>query len=151
MASADDRPLAIASDHAGFALKEQLKSALTRMHVAFEDLGTDSETSTDYPDFAHALARGIAAGRYARGVLVCGSGVGMSMAANRHRSVRAALCTETFAARMARLHNDANVLCMGARIVGPGLAEAILQVFLETGFEGGRHARRISKLDDPGA
>lgn len=151
MASSDDKPLAplaIASDHAGFVLKEQLKAALERMHVPFEDLGTNSEASADYPDFAHMLARGIETGRFTRGVLVCGSGIGMSMAANRHRAVRAALCTETFAARMSRLHNDANVLCLGARIVGPGLAEAILQAFLETGFEGGRHGRRVAKIDD---
>jgi ribose 5-phosphate isomerase B len=141
------RPLAVASDHAGLALKESLKAVLTRLGVAFDDLGTHSEASTDYPDYAHAVASGVASGRYGRGLLVCGSGIGMSMAANRHRGVRAALCTEAYAARMSRMHNDANVLCLGARIVGPGLAEEILQTFLSTAFEGGRHLTRVNKID----
>ena len=148
MASASGlAPLAIASDHAGFSLKEQLKRSLAAMDVPFEDLGTDAEARCDYPDFAHALARGIAEGRYRLGVLVCGSGIGMSMAANRHPGVRAALCTEGYAARMSREHNDANVLCLGSRIVGPGLAEEILRAFLEARFEGGRHAARVAKID----
>jgi ribose 5-phosphate isomerase B len=139
--------VAIASDHAGFKLKEQLKSALEELGFDFEDLGPMDETSCDYPDLAHELAAGIAAGRYGFGVLVCGTGIGMSCAANRHRGVRAALCTESYAARMARAHNDANVLCLGARIVGPGVAGDILKTFLETRFEGGRHARRVEKID----
>jgi ribose 5-phosphate isomerase B len=141
-------PLAIASDHAGFALKQQLKRSLETMAVRFEDLGTHGDARCDYPDFAHAVARGIAEGRYRIGVLVCGSGVGMSIAANRHPGVRAALCTESYAARMSREHNDANVLCLGSRIVGPGLAEEILRAFLEARFEGGRHASRVAKIDD---
>src|SRR5688572_9012094 len=115
-----DKPVAIGSDHAGFRLKEQLKSALEELGFDFEDLGTVDENSCDYPDFAHAVAGGVASGRYRYGVLVCGTGIGMSYAANRHRGVRAAVCTESYAARMAREHNDANVLCMGARVVGPG-------------------------------
>jgi ribose 5-phosphate isomerase B len=143
-------PLAIASDHAGFSLKEQLKRLLEAMAVSFEDLGTHAEARCDYPDYAHAVARGIAEGRYRLGVLVCGSGIGMSMAANRHPGVRAALCTEGYAARMSREHNDANVLCMGSRIVGPGVAEEILRAFLEARFEGGRHGSRVAKIDaDP--
>jgi ribose 5-phosphate isomerase B len=144
------RPLAIASDHAGFALKEQLKRALAALSVPFADLGTNGEQSVDYPDFAHSVASGVAAGTYAAGVLICGTGIGMSIAANRHGGVRAALCTESYAARMSRMHNDANVLCLGARIVGVGLAEEIVRAFLETSFEGGRHAGRVAKIE-PGA
>ena len=147
----DGRVLAIAADHAALALKEQLKAALGQWNLRFEDLGTFDERSCDYPDFAHALARGIAEGRYARGVLVCGTGIGMSIAANRHLGVRAALCADSFSARMARAHNDANVLCMGARVIGPGLAQEILRVFLETEFEGGRHAGRVAKIDSGAA
>jgi ribose 5-phosphate isomerase B len=148
MASASGAaPLAIACDHAGFSLKQQLKRLLAAMDVPFEDLGTDTEARCDYPEFAHALARGIAEGRYRLGVLVCGSGIGMSMAANRHPGVRAALCTEGYAARMSREHNDANVLCLGSRIVGPGIAEEILRAFLEARFEGGRHAARVATIE----
>jgi ribose 5-phosphate isomerase B len=147
MSDPDQRPVAIASDHAGFALKEQLKRTLGELGVAFEDLGTRDESSCDYPDFAHALAAGIAGGRYGKGVLVCGTGIGMSMAANRHPGVRAAVCTESFAAKMTRAHNDANVLCLGARIVGPGVAEEILKVFLQSPFDGERHVRRVGKID----
>jgi ribose 5-phosphate isomerase B len=142
-------PLAIASDHAGFRLKEQLKAVLEKQGVRFADLGPVDESSVDYPDFAHALASGIAEGRYGLGVLVCGTGIGMSVAANRHPGVRAALCTESFAARMAREHNDANVLCLGSRIVGEGIAQDILTSFLEARFEGGRHARRVGKIEVP--
>jgi ribose 5-phosphate isomerase B len=148
MASAvSSAPLAIASDHAGFSLKEQLKRSLEAMAVPFEDLGTHAESRCDYPDYAHLVARGIAEGRYRLGVLVCGSGIGMSMAANRHPGVRAALCTEGYAARMSREHNDANVLCLGSRIVGAGVAEEILRAFIDARFEGGRHASRVAKID----
>jgi ribose 5-phosphate isomerase B len=139
--------LALGSDHAGLALKESLKPLLSRLNVTFEDLGTHTPDSTDYPDYAHAVAKGIEAGRFQVGLLVCGTGLGMSMAANRHRAVRAALCTDSYCARMARKHNDANVLCLGARVVGGGLAEEILEAFLSTGFEGGRHAGRVQKID----
>jgi ribose 5-phosphate isomerase B len=129
------------------ALKESLKAVLTRLGVAFVDLGTQTEASTDYPDYAHAVASGVASGRYSLGLLVCGSGIGMSMAANRHRGVRAALCTDPYAARMSRQHNAANVLCLGSRIVGSGLAEDILQAFLSAEFEGGRHIGRVAKIE----
>ena len=144
------KPLALGSDHAGFALKQLLKTSLQQWGVAFEDLGTLNEASVDYPDFAHAVASGVAAGKYRSGLLVCGTGIGVSMAANRHAGVRAAVCTDSYAARMARQHNDANVLCLGARIVGPGVAEDVLRTFLETGFEGGRHAKRVAKIDEQG-
>jgi ribose 5-phosphate isomerase B len=146
----DARPVAIASDHAGLALKEALKKYMVEIKVRLEDLGTHDESSCDYPDFAHVLARGIVEGHYRLGVLVCGSGIGMSMAANRHAGVRAAVCTEAYAARITRAHNDANVLCLGSRIVGPGVAEDILRAFLEGGFEGGRHARRVAKIEPGG-
>jgi ribose 5-phosphate isomerase B len=150
MSKAQQGTLAIASDHAGFRLKEQLKGTLKQLGVAFQDLGPADESSVDYPDFAHAVASGVADGRYSLGVLVCGSGIGMSVAANRHPGVRAALCTESYAARMAREHNDANVLCLGSRIVGDGVAQAILGAFLEAEFEGGRHARRVAKIEPGG-
>jgi ribose 5-phosphate isomerase B len=147
MTEQDKRPLAIASDHAGYPLKLELVKTLHELGVAFEDLGTHDTASCDYPDYAHAVATGVAGGRYRAGVLVCGSGIGMSMAANRHPGVRAAVCTESFAAKATRQHNDANVLCLGSRIVGPGVAQEILRVFLQTGFEGGRHAPRVAKIE----
>ncbi|HNS97547.1 MAG TPA: ribose 5-phosphate isomerase B [Polyangiaceae bacterium] len=140
-------PLAIASDHGGFALKEALKQALMQWGIAFEDLGPFDPSSCDYPDYAHLMARVIGQGRFPRGVLICGTGVGMSMAANRHPHIRAAVVSDTYSARMAREHNDANVLCMGERVVGQGLACDILRVFLDTPSDSSdRHARRIAKL-----
>ena len=143
----DARPIALGSDHAGLALKRELRAVLEKRGETVVDLGCHDEQSCDYPDFGHVVAKGVAEGRYRFGVLVCGTGIGMSIAANRHRGVRAALCTEALAARMSREHHDANVLCMGARIVGPGLAQAILEAFLDARFEGGRHERRVKKLD----
>ena len=140
-------PILIASDHAGFALKERLKQALRRLGLRFEDYGADSEASVDYPDFAHRVAQAVASGQAERGVLICGSGQGMVMAANRHAGVRAALPHDQAAARLARQHNDANVLALGARVTPPEEAERILQAFLETPFEGGRHQRRVDKID----
>ncbi|HET6339509.1 MAG TPA: ribose 5-phosphate isomerase B [Polyangiales bacterium] len=142
------KPLALGADHAGFALKEELKRVLQRENVVFEDLGTHDEGSVDYPDFAHRVASGVASGAYRLGVIVCGTGLGVAMAANRHAGVRAAPCTDAYAARMTRLHNDANILCLGSRIVGGGLAEDILKAFLATEFEGGRHAKRVAKIED---
>lgn len=139
--------IAIASDHAGFALKQQLVAALKEQDTVCEDLGCLSEASVDYPDFAHALSQAIVDGKFSRGILVCGTGIGMSISANRHRGVRAAVCSETFSARMARMHNDANVICLGARVVGAGLAQDIVETFLKTEFEGGRHSRRIDKIE----
>jgi ribose 5-phosphate isomerase B len=139
--------LAIAADHAGFALKEIIKAALLDWAVACEDLGTYSGRSTDYPPFAHEVAKGVVNGRFSRGILVCGTGLGMSMAANRHAGVRAAVCCDPFSARMARFHNDANVLCLGANVVGVGLAKDIVRTFLDTPFEGGRHIARIAKIE----
>jgi len=138
--------IAIASDHAGFELKTQLKQELERLGFEPLDLGTDGPASVDYPDFAVKMAQALKAGDATRGVLVCGSGIGISMAANRHPHVRAALCHDHLTARLARLHNNANVLCLGGRTTGPDVAKDCLQVFLGTEFEGGRHQNRVAKL-----
>jgi ribose 5-phosphate isomerase B len=140
-------PLLIAADHAGFELKEALKRSLDRRGVSYQDLGTSSTDSVDYPDFAHRLAEAIGRGEADRGLLVCGSGQGMAMTANRHHGVRAALALDEESARLSREHNDANVLSLGARLTSPEKAERILEAFLDTPFAGGRHERRVSKID----
>jgi ribose 5-phosphate isomerase B len=145
------QPLVIASDHAGFELKEALKRALDAMGVAYRDLGVSSPESSDYPDQAHVLASEVSRGAAERGLLVCGSGQGMAMAANRHRGVRAALAADEETARLSREHNDANVLTLGGRTTDPARAERILKVWLETPFAGGRHARRVAKIDAGGS
>jgi len=138
--------IAIGSDHAGFALKEILREQLVTLgHEAF-DLGCADESSVDYPDVARPLAEAVAAGQYDLGVLICSNGVGMSIAANKVKGVRAALCHDTFSARRARQHTDANVLCMGSWCIGSGVAREVVQAFLEGQFEGGRHARRLDKI-----
>ncbi|MCB9978829.1 MAG: ribose 5-phosphate isomerase B [Rhodospirillales bacterium] len=140
-----EHPVAIASDHAGYGLKSDL-IRLFSGRVAWLDLGTHSDESVDYPDYGYAVGRAIVEGRASRGVVICGSGVGISIAANRFPGVRAALCVDSTTARLARLHNDANVLALGARIVGIAVATDCLEVFLATEFEGGRHKRRVEKL-----
>lgn len=139
--------IAIGADHAGFELKEHIKLYLSGMGHQVEDYGTNSADSCDYPDLARPVAEAVSHGKAERGVLICGAGLGMSMAANKIKFVRAALCSEPYSARMSRQHNDANVLCMGARMIGIGMAEEILKEFLNTEFEGGRHQRRIEKID----
>lgn len=147
MAPSDgEKRVAIASDHAGFALKQVLKADLDALGYAVEDLGPETDESVDYPDFGHALGEAVGAGTPARGVLVCGSGIGMSIAANRHAGVRAALCHDALSTRLSRQHNDANVLVLGGRLLGEETARDCLRIFLETPFEGGRHARRVEKL-----
>jgi ribose 5-phosphate isomerase B len=142
--------LAVGADHAGYELKGALVAELAKLGFEIQDLGTDSLESCDYPDYAHAVSDAIEEGRADLGILVCGTGVGMSIAANRHAGVRAVVCSEPFSARMSRRHNDANVLCLGARVVGLGTALDILDAFLHTPFEGGRHERRVSKMNlDP--
>lgn len=138
--------IAMACDHGGLNLKELLKADLTALGYEVLDLGTDSADSVDYPDFGAALAKAIQDGRAHRGIAICGSGIGISIAVNRHAGVRAALVTEPLAARLSREHNDANVICMGERLIGPDLARECVKVFLATEFEGGRHARRVGKL-----
>jgi len=137
----------IASDHAAFDLKQHLVTFLKEMHHEVDDLGVSQVESVDYPDFAHRLAEGIERGDGVQGILICGTGLGMSMAANRHRGIRAGLCHDAYTAAMARKHNDANVLCLGARVLGVGVAEQIVRVFLSTPFEGGRHQRRVDKIE----
>ena len=136
-----------ASDHAGLELKRRLFEAARAGGVEAVDLGPLTAEAVDYPKFAHDLARRIAAGEAERGVLVCGTGIGMAMAANRHRGVRAALCHDAFTAEMARRHNDANVLCLGGRTTAPADAVRMLELFLTTPFEGGRHERRVAAID----
>jgi len=141
--------IAVASDHAGVELKALIKDELVTAGYAVVDLGTDGPESVDYPDYADAMAAAIRAGRAARGVLICGSGIGISIAANRHRELRAALCHDVTSARLARQHNDANVIVFGARFIGSEVAKDSLTTFLTTPFEGGRHGRRVAKLSPP--
>jgi len=140
--------IGVGADHGGFTLKHTLVGVLTTLGHEITDLGTSSSAAVDYPDYAHRVALGVLDGSFERGLLICGTGVGMSISANRHAGVRAVVCTDTFSARYSRLHNDANVLCLGERVVGPGLAEEILRVWLETSFENAeRHSRRVAKID----
>ena len=138
--------LAIASDHAAFALKEELVAWLRANGHAVEDLGTTGIESVDYPDFGYKLAEGIAAGRIDRGIALCGSGIGISIAVNRVPQARCALVSEPLSARLAREHNDANVIALGSRLTGPDMARACIETFLTTEFLGGRHERRVEKL-----
>jgi ribose 5-phosphate isomerase B len=138
--------IAVASDHAGFDLKEILKRDLQTAGHRVVDLGTGSTESVDYPDYGKAMAEAIASGKVTRGILVCGTGIGISIAANRNPKVRAAVVHDATSARLAREHNDANVVAFGQRLIGVETAREALQVFLKTGWEGGRHARRVEKL-----
>lgn len=138
--------IAIGADHGGFALKKELMAHLDQIGVAYKDFGCYDENSVDYPDVARAVGTAVAGGAYEKGVLICGTGIGISMAANKIKGVRAALCGDYFSAKYTRLHNDANIICFGGRVIGPGLACELLDVFLNTGFEGGRHQRRVDKL-----
>ena len=138
--------IAIGSDHRGFGLKEALKELLAELGHEWVDFGCQTEEPVDYPDIARPLAEAVAGGEYERGILICGSGVGMSIAANKVKGIRAALCHDTFAGRLTRRHNDANVLCLGGWCIGRGVAEDIVRFFLSEDFEGGRHARRVEKI-----
>lgn len=140
--------IVIGSDHAGFELKEHIKRYLTQKGYEIKDLGCNTPDSVDYPRYGESAAREVASGAAEYGIIVCGTGLGISMAANKVRGIRAALCTNEYMARMARLHNNANMLAMGSRVVGTGLAEAIVDAFLATGFEGGRHAARVKLIMD---
>ncbi|MBL8034799.1 MAG: ribose 5-phosphate isomerase B [Leptospiraceae bacterium] len=136
--------IAIAADHGGYELKEALKRRLAALNIT--DLGTNSNESVDYPDYGAALARRVAAGEFDRGILICGSGIGISIAANKVKGIRAALCHNAYTAEMARRHNDANVIAMGGRVVDEATAVQMTEIFLATEFEGGRHQRRVDKL-----
>ncbi|WP_041742683.1 ribose 5-phosphate isomerase B [Caldicellulosiruptor obsidiansis] len=138
--------LAIGSDHAGFNLKEAVKKHLDKKGIEYKDFGTYSEESCDYPDIAKDVALAVKNGQYDFGILICGTGIGISIAANKVRGIRAALCHDTFSAKAARAHNNANILAMGARVIGEGLACEIVDAFLSSAFEGGRHQRRVDKI-----
>ena len=138
----------IGSDHAGFTMKTQIKTLLEEMGHSVEDAGCHSEESVDYPVYGKAVATGVASGEFSKGILVCGSGLGMSMIANRFVGVRAALCNDLYSAVLSRQHNDANILVIGGRLIGADLAGEIVSTWLETEFDGGRHQGRIEQLDD---
>lgn len=139
--------IAIGSDHGGYHLKQYLKEYLTAHNIPVLDVGTDSETSCDYPVYAHKLCEQILNGTCEKGILVCGTGIGMSISANKHKGIRAAACSDAYSAKYSRLHNDANVLCIGERVIGCGLAVELVEVFLSASFEGGRHQRRVDQME----
>jgi len=140
--------IVLGSDHAGFDLKEACKAHLERLpDYSVKDMGVFSKDSADYPKVAHNLSQAVATGQYDFGILICGTGLGMSIVANRHKGVRAALCHNLYTARMSRLHNNANILAMGGRVIGEGLALEMVDLFLSTPFEGGRHQLRLNQID----
>ena len=143
-------PVVIGSDHAAYQLKEKLKKFLIENGIAVEDAGAQDESSVDYPDYGIKVASLVSAGKFDRGILLCGTGIGMSIVANRFSNVRAALCNDLFSAIMSRRHNNSNVLVMGGRVIGDVLAIEILKAWLETPFEGGRHQARIDKFNEMG-
>ena len=138
--------IALGSDHGGFNLKEYIKEYLADKDFKYADLGTYHAESTDYPDFAKKVAQAVASGEYERGILVCGTGIGVGIVANKVPGIRAALCHDIFSAKYARKHNNANILTMGARVIGPGLALEIIDTWLKAEFSGGRHACRVDKI-----
>ena len=140
-------PIIIGSDHAAFELKEKIKAYLEKKGYGVDDAGTNSLASVNYVDYGKKVARAVSDGRYSHGILLCGTGIGMSMVANRFPHVRAALCSDLFSARLSRVHNDANLLVLGGRIVGDMLAFELVQTWLDTPFEGGRHLERIQSID----
>jgi len=139
--------IAIGSDHAGFELKETISQLLKKMGHEVIDMGTASNSSVDYPDFAETVSKAVSEGSVDRGILICGTGIGMSIVANKFKNIRAALCNDLFTAKMSRLHNDANVLTIGGRIVGEDLAKEIVNIWINTPFEGGRHLKRLEKIN----
>lgn len=141
------KPFGVGCDHAGIELKAVLVAELERRGFSVRDFGTYTNDSCDYPDFAHVLAKAVSNEEIDQGLLVCGTGVGMAISVNRYQAVRAVVCSEPLSARMARKHNNANVLCIGARVVGPDTALDVLAAFLDNEFEGGRHARRVHKIN----
>lgn len=138
--------LAVGSDHGGFELKEKIIATLKSKGHTVEDLGCHSLDSVDYPDFAELVCESVKSGAAEYGILICGTGIGMSLAANRHREIRAALCHDEYTARLSREHNNANILCLGSRVTGAGVAEAIVKIWLTTSFDGGRHQTRVNKF-----
>ena len=142
--------IGIGSDHGGFELKEYIKEYLKQEGIEYVDYGTNSTESVDYPDFGKKVAEAVVSKEVDRGIVICGTGIGISISANKVSGIRCALCGDTFSARMSRAHNNANVLALGGRVTGVGLALDIVKEFLEGEFEGGRHARRVNKIDEIG-
>jgi len=142
-----EKSIIIGSDHAAFELKEKIKTYLFNKGYIVEDAGTTSEASVNYVDYGKKVAKAVSKGQFPKGILLCGTGLGMSMTANRFKDVRAALCSDVFSAKMSRLHNDSNILVLGGRLVGDILAYELVQTWLDTGFEGGRHLERIQSID----
>jgi len=140
--------IAISSDHGGNKLRMEIIQLLTELKVQFDDLGPTTDNSVDYSDFSTPVANAVAAGKYDRGILICGTGIGMSIAANKVKGIRCALVHDVFSAKATREHNDSNILAMGERVIGPGLAREIVTTWLNTSFEGGRHERRVEKMMD---
>lgn len=140
--------IAIGCDHGGYTLKQAVMKYLEENGVEYKDFGTYTSESCDYPVFADKVCDAVTSGECEKGILVCGTGIGMSMAANKHKGIRAAVCTDAFSTEFTRRHNDANIMCMGERTLGPGLALKLVEIFLNTPFEGGKHLRRISMFND---
>ncbi|MDX8289693.1 ribose 5-phosphate isomerase B [Metabacillus indicus] len=140
--------IAIASDHGGLRLREEIKSLMDEMNIPYEDFGCECETSVDYPDYALPVAEKVANGEFDRGILICGTGIGMSISANKVKGIRCALVHDTFSAKATREHNNSNMLAMGERVIGPGLAREIAKIWLKTEFEGGRHENRVNKITE---
>ncbi|AZB40912.1 ribose 5-phosphate isomerase B [Bacillus sp. FJAT-42376] len=138
--------VAIASDHGGMNIREEIKSLMDEMGIEYEDFGCECSQSVDYPDYAVPVAEKVASGEADRGILICGTGIGMSISANKVKGIRCALVHDVYSARLTREHNDSNVLAMGERVIGPGLARDIAKTWLESQFEGGRHANRLGKI-----
>lgn len=138
--------VAIASDHGGINIREEIKNLMDEMGIQYEDFGCECDTSVDYPDYALPVAEKVASGEFDRGILICGTGIGMSIAANKVKGIRCALVHDTFSAKATRAHNDSNMLAMGERVIGPGLAREIASIWLGTEFEGGRHETRVGKV-----
>ncbi|MFJ8234745.1 ribose 5-phosphate isomerase B [Ureibacillus sp. NPDC094379] len=140
--------IAISSDHGGNNLRKEIMALLDELNISYEDFGPTSSDSVDYPDYAKPVADGVASGHFDRGILICGTGIGMSIAANKVKGIRCALVHDVFSAKATRCHNDSNILAMGERVIGPGLAREIVQAWLNTDFEGGRHTRRVEKISE---
>ncbi len=138
--------IAIGCDHGGFELKEAIAAHLKERGIEYHDFGIYENHSVDYPDIAALVAKAVQSGEAERGILICGTGIGMSLAANKFKGIRAAACSETFSAQYTRLHNDSNILCLGGRVIGPGVALEMVDLFLDTAFEGGRHQRRVDMI-----
>lgn len=136
----------LTADHAGMTIRNEIKNLLEEMDIAYEDTGCSCETSVDYPDYALPAAERVASGEFDRGIFICGTGIGMSITANKVKGIRCALTHDVYSAKLTRQHNDANAIALGERVIGPGLAREIVKVWLETAFDGGRHANRIGKI-----